>query len=59
LALCLDNEQEFAYVAVDCNQVQRVNLDTFEVVQTFETGSEPDVMYILPDGYSDNWRKNL
>lgn len=53
LALCLDEEQNYAYIAVDCEQVQRFNLDTFEVVQTFETGKEPDVMVILPDGYAE------
>ncbi len=57
LALCIDDEQDFAYIAIDCNQVQRFNLDTFEVVQTFATGSEPDVMVILPDGYSRRWEK--
>lgn len=55
LALCLDAEQDFAYIAIDCQQVQRFSLDTFEVVQTFETGEEPDVMVILPDGFSKHW----
>ncbi|MEP2781294.1 MAG: hypothetical protein ABJO67_10850 [Pseudoruegeria sp.] len=55
LALCIDDEAAFAYIAIDCQQVQRFNLDTFEVVQTFETGIEPDVMVILPDGYSKHW----
>jgi DNA-binding beta-propeller fold protein YncE len=55
LALCLDAEQDFAYIAIDCEQVQRFNLDTFEVVQTFDTGKEPDVMVILPDGFSKHW----
>lgn len=55
LALCLDAEQDFAYIAIDCKQVQRFNLDTFELVQTFETGKEPDVMVILPDGFSKHW----
>jgi len=55
LALCIDGEVDFAYIAVDCEQVQRFNLDTFEVVQTFKTGIEPDVMVILPDGYSKHW----
>ena len=52
LALCIDDSADFAYIAVDCQQVQRFNLDTFEVVQTIETGKEPDVMVILPDGYA-------
>lgn len=55
LALCLDAEQDYAYIAIDCEQVQRFSLDTFEVVQTFETGKEPDVMVILPDGFSKHW----
>jgi YVTN family beta-propeller protein len=55
LALCLDVEQDYAYIAVDCEQVQRFSLDTFEVVQTFDTGKEPDVMVILPDGFSKHW----
>lgn len=55
LALCLDAEQDFAYIAIDCEQVQRFSLNTFEVVQTFETGKEPDVMVILPDGFSKYW----
>ena len=57
LALCIDEEAAFAYIAIDCEQVQRFNLDTFEVVQTFDTGKEPDVMVILPDGYSEKWEK--
>lgn len=57
LALCIDDEAAFAYIAIDCEQVQRFNLDTFEVVQTFDTGKEPDVMVILPDGYSKHWEK--
>ncbi len=55
LALCIDDEAAFAYIAIDCEQVQRFNLDTFEVVQTFDTGKEPDVMVILPDGFSKHW----
>ena len=55
LALCIDEAQDFAYIAIDCQQVQRFNLDSFEVVQTFDTGKEPDVMVILPDGYSGKW----
>ena len=55
LALCIDEAQDFAYIAIDCQQVQRFNLDSFEVVQTFDTGKEPDVMVILPDGYSRKW----
>ena len=59
LALTFDAEQDYAYVAVDCEQVLRFNLETFEVVQTFNTLLEPDVMYILPDGFSKHWeRKN-
>lgn len=57
LALCIDDEADFAYIAVDCEQVQRFDLDTFEVVQTFDTGNEPDVMVILPDGFSRHWEK--
>jgi len=52
LALCLDEEQNHAYIAMDCEQVQRFSLDTFEIVRTFDTGKEPDVMVILPDGCS-------
>ncbi|KAB7610164.1 YncE family protein [Amylibacter sp. SFDW26] len=55
LALCLDAEEDYAYIAIDCEQVQRFNLDTFEIVQTFDTGKEPDVMVILPDGFSKKW----
>lgn len=55
LALCIDQSDDFAYVAIDCEQVQRVSLDTFEVVQIFATGQEPDVMHILPDGFSEHW----
>ncbi len=55
LAMCIDDDSNFAYIAIDCEQVQRFNLDTFEIVQTFETGLEPDVMVILPDGYSNHW----
>ncbi|MEM7523808.1 MAG: YncE family protein [Pseudomonadota bacterium] len=55
LALCIDDEAAYAYIAINCEQVQRFNLDTFEVVQTFDTGEEPDVMVILPDGFSKHW----
>ena len=55
LALCIDTTADYAYIAIDCEQVQRFNLDTYEVVQTFDTGKEPDVMVILPDGYSKHW----
>jgi len=58
LALCIDDEAAYAYIAIDCEQVQRFNLDTFEVVQTFDTGKEPDVMVILPYGYSKHWEVN-
>ena len=34
LALCIDESADFAYIAIDCQQVQRFNLDSFEVVQT-------------------------
>lgn len=56
LAMCIDDTNDFAYIAIDCEQVQRFNLDTFEIVQTFETGEEPDVMVILPDGFSKHWK---
>lgn len=58
LALCIDDEAAYAYIAIDCEQVQRFNLDTFEVVQTFDTGKEPDVMVILPEGISKHWEVN-
>lgn len=57
LALCIDEEQNFAYIAIDQEQVMRFNLDTFEIVQTFDTGKEPDVMVILPDGYAKHWEQ--
>ena len=34
LALCIDDSADYAYIAIDCQQVQRFNLDSFEVVQT-------------------------
>ncbi len=55
LALCLDAELSHVYIAVDCEQVLRINLDTFETVQAFATRKEPDVMVILPDGFSSHW----
>ena len=55
LALCIDDAADFAYIAIDCEQVQRFDLDTFEIVQTFNTGKEPDVMVILPEGFSSHW----
>lgn len=55
-AICLDEQQDFAYIAIEQEQVQKINLDNFEHVQTFKTGKEPDVMYILPDGFADHWR---
>ena len=55
LALCIDDNADFAYISIDCEQVQCFNLDTFEVVQSISTGKEPDVMVILPDGYSRHW----
>ena len=55
LAICIDDEAAFAYIAIDCEQVQRFNLDSFEVEQTFDTGKEPDVMVILPDGYAQKY----
>ena len=58
LALCIDESADFAYIAIDCQQVQRFNLDSFEVVQTINTGEEPDVMVILPDGFSKHWESN-
>lgn len=57
LALCIDDSADYAYIAIDCDQVQRIDLDTFEVVQTFDTGEEPDVMVILPDGFSTHWER--
>ena len=50
-ALCVDAEREFAFVAVDCEQVQKIHLDTFALALTLDTGREPDVMHVLPDGY--------
>ena len=58
LALCIDESADFAYIAIDCQQVQRFNLDSFEVVQTINTGEEPDVMVILPEGFSKHWENN-
>ena len=55
-AICLDEQQDFAYIAIEQQQVQKINLDNFEHVQTFRTGIEPDVMYILPDGFSAYWK---
>ncbi len=51
LAMNVDASEDFAYIAIDCQQVQRISLDSFEVVRTLETGKEPDVMHVLPDGY--------
>lgn len=51
LAMCLDADLAFAYISIDCEQVHRISLDTFETVQIFETGQEPDMMFILPDGF--------
>lgn len=53
LAMQVDARNDFAFIAVDCQQVQCIDLDSFEVVLTLETGLEPDVMYVLPDGYFD------
>ena len=58
LALCIDDSADYAYIAIDCQQVQRFNLDSFEVVQTINTGEEPDVMVILPEGFSKHWENN-
>ena len=58
LALCIDDSADYAYIAIDCQQVQRFNLDSFEVVQTINTGEEPDVMVILPEGFSKHWESN-
>ena len=55
LALCIDEDADYAYIAIDSEQVQRFNLDTFEVVKTFDTGIEPDVMVILPETVSKQW----
>ncbi len=55
LALTFDAEQDYAYIAIDCEQVLRFDLENFKVVQTFNTLLEPDVMYILPDGFSRYW----
>jgi len=54
LAMNVDPDEKFAYVAVDCGQVHRVDLESFQVVQIIETGQEPDVMHILPDGFYTN-----
>lgn len=51
LAMNVDAQENFVYIAVDCEQVQRIDLNSFELVQTLETGREPDVMHVLPDGY--------
>lgn len=51
LAMSVDAAEDFSYIAIDCEQVQRINLDNFEVVCTLKTGKEPDVMHVLPDGY--------
>jgi len=51
LAMHVDAEERFAFVAIDCEQVQRIDLDSFALVRSFDTGREPDVMHILPDGY--------
>jgi YVTN family beta-propeller protein len=51
LAMQVDARQDFAFIAVDCEQVQQINLDSFEVILTLKTGREPDVMHVLPDGY--------
>ena len=58
LALRIDDTADFAYISIDREQVQRFNLDSFEVVQTYETGQEPDDMVILPDGFSTYWEKS-
>lgn len=51
LAITVDADEAFAFVAVDCEQVQRISLESFDVVRVLETGREPDVMHILPRGY--------
>ncbi len=51
LAMNVDAAEAFAYIAIDCEQVQRISLDSFDVVRALETGREPDVMHVLPDGY--------
>lgn len=56
LALCLDDQLKSAYVAIDCEQVLQIDLDTFDLLQTFNTGKEPDVMVILPDGFHRHWQ---
>ena len=53
LAMTVDPTGSFAFVAVDCGQVQRISLDTFDVVGTIDTGKEPDVMHVLADGFFD------
>jgi len=50
-AMCVDAPQDFVFVAVDCEQVQQLDLDTFTLAMTLDTGREPDVMHVLPDGY--------
>lgn len=57
VALCFDAAQDFAYISIDCEQVQRLDLNSFDVAYTFETEKEPDVMRILPDGFADQWGK--
>ena len=55
LVMCIDDHADFAYIAINCDQVQRFSLETFEVVQTYDIGKEPDAIAILPDGFSKHW----
>lgn len=55
-AICLDEQQDYAYIAIEQEQVIKIDLSNFEHVQTFKTGAEPDVMYILPNGFSKHWK---
>lgn len=53
LAMQTDPEEKSAFVALDCEAVHRIDLDTFELLGVIATGLEPDVMHILPRGYFD------
>ncbi|HTN63149.1 MAG TPA: hypothetical protein VL147_16635 [Devosia sp.] len=51
LALHVDPGENFVFVAIDCQQVQRIDLNTFKITLVLDTGREPDVMHVLPEGY--------
>lgn len=58
ITMCADASLDLLYVAHRMDQVQCLSMDTFEKTMTFKTGLLPDVMHILPEGYSQHWNND-